>query len=225
MSSRIRERDARHCVTTLNNFPRSYFHNKENSDKLAFHLRELQFATSAPSSFRSPSFVFSFRPFVSFHPRSCCSIPFGGTVVRLLSNLSRANPGAISALYYVSAFFVLRAIRARWQMRRRRLLSRARNEICEASPMSECRSRNHFIVLQSPPRGAEKREIVAVAMSRVGDSAQCARFERTARAGRRATAKRETNGFAGRIGLALASRPSRTEDAWSIVPCPGKRDE
>lgn len=107
--------------------------------KLAFHLRELQFAASAAR--------FSFRSFVSFHPFSCYSISFGGAAVRLLSNLSPPSLDHIGFITFSrlrsSAIFADGDASASPFVLYRMKSAKVHNE---RANVRECRSRNHSII-------------------------------------------------------------------------------
>lgn len=103
---------------------------------------------SAPATALPPA-RFSFRSFVSFHPFSCYSIPFGGAS----RSVTFQSVLAISALLRFRVF-VRPLFSPMATHRRRRLLSRAEWNLRRVAAgrderANARRSRNHFITLQS----------------------------------------------------------------------------
>jgi len=116
---------------------------QQEKPKLAFHLRELQFTASAPLSRR-----FSFHPFVSFHPLSRCSIPFGGTVRFAYFPICPSNPVEPRPyrLYYVSTPSSFRRL----------CPTCAAMRSAREGEGSECRSRLDFIAKSVRERERER---------------------------------------------------------------------
>jgi len=134
------ERAVRVVVVTPNNFPWSYFHNKKH--QIGFPLTRASICRlRAPPS---PSVFLSVHSFPFIHSRVIRFL-LAEPAVRLPFNLS--PPLEPYRLYYVFASSFVHHVRAG-------VVFCPANEIClwrvtmKRSNVHECRSRNHFIVLQ-----------------------------------------------------------------------------